>query len=67
VLNQLRVKYGDAKLDAFLRALYSRFSSANDATTAMFLEVTRKELGAEARAMVQKAVYNKVWVEPGVQ
>jgi hypothetical protein len=67
LLNALRVKYGDAKFDAFLRALYSRFSSANDATTAMFLEVTRKELGAEARAMVQKAVYGKVWVEPGVQ
>ncbi len=67
LLNRLRVKYGDAKLDGFLRALYVRFASSNGATTAMFLDVTRKELGAEARAMVQKAIYNKVWVEPGVQ
>lgn len=60
-------RFGRAKLDAALRAIYTRFSSGSPATTAAFLEEIEKQMGKEAAAFFREELYRKPTNEPALK
>jgi hypothetical protein len=56
---EARERFGQEKLDQFLRALHERFRKTQSATTALFLEESEKYLGADARTLFSDALLGK--------
>lgn len=62
---EARRRFGEERLDRFLRALYARFAGTRDATTALFLEEAEKQMGPEAKNFFSEAVYRAKWIDEG--
>ena len=61
---EARRRFGEKALDKMLRAFRTRFARRRDATTALFLEEVRSQMGPEAQAFFRDALYRKGVVGP---
>ncbi len=62
-LIKARNRYGPEQLDVVLKSLHARFAGTQMATTAIFLDEVEKQLGSDARAFFNNALYRKIWVD----
>lgn len=54
---EAEARFGRKPLDAFLRALYTRFKGTTDATTEAFLALAADKMGPQAAAFFRAALY----------
>ncbi len=66
LFDEARRRFGNEKMNRFLKSLYKRFAETGKATTALFLDETEKRVGKEARDFFAKALYSKKWNETGI-
>lgn len=57
--------FGQEPLDRVLKALHARFSGTRNATTALFLQEVTDQLGPEARAFFEEALFRRRWSGEG--
>jgi hypothetical protein len=58
-------RFGVEPLDRLLKALYARHAARGDATTALFLEEARKQMGKDAEAFFREELYRNSPVGAG--
>jgi hypothetical protein len=61
---EARRRFGEKALDKMLRAFHTRFADRRDATTALFLDEVRAEMGAEAEAFFRDTLNRKGVIRP---
>jgi len=52
-------RFGQERLDDFLKSLHSRYAGGHKLTTALFLQEVESHMGEKARGFFQEAVYRK--------
>ena len=65
LLNDFRVRFGDAKMREFIKSLYACFLKSGKATTALFLEVLNDKFGSVERDSFSLALTRKEWRKGG--
>jgi len=59
MLIEAQRRFGQAPLDKVLRSLHTRFAGTLQATTALFLEEVRVQMGAEAEVFFREVLFRK--------
>jgi aminopeptidase N len=61
LLNDIREKYGEEKLNQFLKTLITRFVVSQNATTEIFLDALEASIDKNAKNSFDEALHRKVW------
>jgi hypothetical protein len=61
LLNDIREKYGEEKLNQFLKTLNARVVVSQNATTEIFLDALEVSIDKDAKNSFEEALHRKVW------